>query len=176
MGIPERVASALHASDLTMNLGRACPPDVLVAMGYVGRRNRVGVAMVREQLSVGEVGRIAREEVASYCLRSVIPYCDEEKPAEWWHAFCTSVVAHWLSPTCPSCEGRKYLVTPGTPHLSTHTCHQCNGTGEKKPPRIKRESMGRDPWNEYWRGALKHLDSRESAAIEQIKHVLTRHR
>ena len=33
-----------------------------------------------------------------------------------------SVIAWWLDPKCPVCDGRKWVVAPGTSRLSNLTC------------------------------------------------------
>jgi hypothetical protein len=41
---------------------------------------------------------------------------------------------HWLSPTCPVCDGHGMRKVPDQPALSAKQCHACNGTGHRHRP------------------------------------------
>lgn len=41
-----------------------------------------------------------------------------------------SVLYWWLSPVCPTCEGRKFKVAPGTGRTSSKVCPPCNARGQ----------------------------------------------
>lgn len=76
----------------------------LLAIGLKSR------ATVREQLAPWAAGRgIASEVVAEALL-------------------------HWLSPTCPHCDGHGLRKVPNSPALSARQCSKCQGTGNKPAP------------------------------------------
>jgi hypothetical protein len=39
------------------------------------------------------------------------------------------VIPFWLDDTCHECDGRGYMVVPGTPMLSDKACKACSGRG-----------------------------------------------
>lgn len=41
---------------------------------------------------------------------------------------------HWLSPTCPVCDGHGLRKLPDAPTLGAKQCHACNGTGQMPRP------------------------------------------
>jgi hypothetical protein len=44
------------------------------------------------------------------------------------------VLYYWLNPVCPACDGRKFVVIPDTPALSSKQCHHCEGHGTWPKP------------------------------------------
>lgn len=47
---------------------------------------------------------------------------------------CCAVLLHWLKPSCPICNGRKFQLKPWTDELSGNVCGGCAGTGQVSPP------------------------------------------
>lgn len=45
-----------------------------------------------------------------------------------------AILAFWLDPTCPTCEGRRWQLVPGTARHSGKACETCHGTGEQNLP------------------------------------------
>jgi hypothetical protein len=45
-----------------------------------------------------------------------------------------AIVSWWLDPTCPTCDGQKWELIPGTGRQSNKTCKFCHGSGEAYLP------------------------------------------
>jgi hypothetical protein len=45
-----------------------------------------------------------------------------------------AALAHWLNPTCMTCDGHGLRRVPDQPSLSARQCHKCNGTGHNPAP------------------------------------------
>lgn len=65
----------------------------------------------------------------------------EEVEDGWWdEVFFTRqdkiahVIAWWLDATCRTCDGQKWKMIPGTPHLSNRLCEDCHGAGKAVLP------------------------------------------
>ena len=56
------------------------------------------------------------------------------KGVENAHAKVLAVLAWWLDHTCPTCNGTKREMMPGTNRLSDRACRTCRGSGERPLP------------------------------------------
>lgn len=45
-----------------------------------------------------------------------------------------AALLHWLSPTCPLCDGHGLRKVPDQPALSARQCHKCHGSGHLPHP------------------------------------------
>jgi hypothetical protein len=77
------------------------------------------------------------------CLKSLPAARDGLTEAAWLKGVdnargkVLSVLAWWLDPVCPVCNGRRYKTMPGTARLSNRICpvdSGCGGTGERVLP------------------------------------------
>jgi len=169
----ERCATAVRTTDLGMHLEHGCAADVITAMGWAARKNPLGVALLRAQHEGESLEvQIALQEAVSVAWK-LCQAGEHSADAAWWIRFARAAVAHWQSPACPHCHGRRFDVIQGTPALSATPCRACKGSGARKPPRIGAMRMDRDTGAVLWAEVQDHLATRQSIAERRIRRSLT---
>lgn len=135
----ERISTAMSSDDLTLR-EHGCDLNVIIAMGFVGQSSgRMASALLRlafddDLTAVKEARTLVIKEAKAFNARwRIAAFRDLVRVAD-------TAIAYYLWPTCPKCEGRKYQLVPGTPHLSDRECTKCHGTGRRPlPPMHRRE-------------------------------------
>lgn len=131
MTIRARMATARQSSNLADQPDKITDVAVLAAAGMVATGEAVGMSLLRLRDSLDHrewpfcLSAVAAR--VRHSLRDV-----KDKPSEReQHDLAERILRAWLSPVCPSCEGRRYQTVPGTPYLSDIACAPCLGTGTR---------------------------------------------
>lgn len=140
----ERLLSAFHSSDLSLETDKRKDADHLIALGVAGqRRGRVSSDLMRLTMAGSRSDyRAARESVVALTLRLGgqrgwrISVDNMRKIGE-------IALAHYTFPVCPHCYGRGRDTPEGSPYLSGNICKPCNGSG-KRPVQKKFNGEIRD--------------------------------
>ena len=169
--IGERVAHALHSGNLAMKNTGIGDADVLVAMGWIGRKSPLGAAMLRAQLSGEQFDTAVAESIAYERLQRHRAMC--RKGDDYWRKVAATAVKHWRNPACGHCDGLKYELIPGSPTLSATPCRHCDGTGIARYPKVAGESLGKAPWRNIINGVITYLEQQQQHAETLIRKVLT---
>jgi hypothetical protein len=82
------------------------------------------------------------------------------------------ILAWWLDPKCPACEGRGKERIAGTPSLSLKPCKVCKGTAERRIP----HEQGVDRSMMESKRMLKHIDVCVKTAQTNLKQRLQAYR
>lgn len=73
------------------------------------------------------------------------------------HEIGAAALQHWLSPTCPHCQGHGLRKVPNQPALSAKQCNRCHGTGRRPAPKDSGRVLGHlDYCVGVARGSLKN--------------------
>jgi hypothetical protein len=141
-------------------------PDVVAALGLaqaasgdIGARNARGLGLVAAGIGspaqISAIGaHLTRLQAAASQLSfaqaaaSISALVDRLNDSRRWGLSEAQVerIAHnalllHLNPVCPACEGRKFELIPGTPHVGERRCNFCHGTGQRPYPRRHGEKV-----------------------------------
>lgn len=152
-GIHERLSAAFQSSDLSLSANKRRDADHLIALGLAGREslNKAAAgALTRLALSASQADyRRAQEACWSIAKRLSMKH--------HWRLSVESLgrigdlaLAHHVFPTCPHCNGLKFVKHESSPHLSGAPCKPCGGSG-KRPIQNK--------WRDYIRDVISVLDN-----------------
>lgn len=169
--VAERVAHAASTGNLKMELTKGCDADVITAMGWVGRQNPLGAALLREGVTPGTVRTAVLE--AERFAEKVFQRWKLGRGSGFRSRFAREAVKYWQSPVCHECNGVKYQVVQGTPMLSGLACKGCKGTGYRRYPKIGNVKCDSDPWKARFSEVIQHLQAQADWAELMVKKALT---
>jgi hypothetical protein len=173
MRVAERVAHALHSGGLRVVADKNGDADVIAAMGWVGRKNPLGAAMLRASVSGEQQETAVADAVAlRYCQRMRDRW-HLGKAEGFWLRFAATAVKLWRAPHCTQCDGLKFQPIAGTPTLSATACPHCKGTGMAQYPRLAGESLGRTPWRDRMSEVITYLETQQQDAENSMRKYLT---
>lgn len=154
--IEERYATATTTSHLIVDSdNHSC--DVLVAAGMAGQKNELALAM----WSLAHMpSRSRMMELREQIRRRVKGYMDRRGMKGKHDRIADAVLAWWMKPACPDCDGLGYEKYPNAPALSDVPCSSCGGTG-------KRQLKSDCPEAARWMAA--ELESLAAKATDSIK-------
>ena len=134
VGIHERLAAAFHSRDLSLSANKRRDVDHLIALGLAGRDspNRAAAgALTRLQLSASQSDyKRARVACGSIAKRLALKN-NWSLSAQNLTQVGDLALAHHVFPTCPHCNGLKYVKHETSSHLSGVLCKFCCGTGKR---------------------------------------------
>ena len=127
MGMAERITHAQLSGNLSeaKTADELADVDVIRALGMIAANNPLGSAIWR--VKYAQV-----ESLLPYVVESLIELAVRLGIAETFDEAREAlgrVIPYWLDDTCHECEGRGYMVVPGTPMLSDKACRACSGRG-----------------------------------------------
>lgn len=165
--IAERVGTALSSGDLRQKPG-PCHLDKIAALGVVGINERLADAVFRLKYSndhrsyhdaLDGVFRLSRALDARQRWRL--------KRRRLWR-MSRAVLDYWYADICRACNGVRYEVIHGSPHLSDRACGGCHGTGKNPMPWLHKrrprrpEGKGSSPAKlKRWRDKCRLLEDSE---------------
>lgn len=127
-----RVESAVTATACGNLTWEKWPYDVATALGFAGRRNPLGFAMVRY---LDSPGRFTAQEVVLHLSTCVVKRGVAGQAA---NEVAWLALEFWLDHRCPKCSGRGVLPTG-------QRCTACGGTGQRtfdEKPDLVRDAIG----------------------------------
>lgn len=143
--LEERYGRAVTSHNLRQDPNSVAPVDLLTAAGLVGRRHALGLSLWR----LAVVNDVAEFEAAVRGLAKLAMDVRRRQPRIWpgmglgnAEEVAREVLLCWWRRTCPRCEGRGYMVIPGTPTLSDVPCPSCGGGGDVDVPRHLARTLG----------------------------------
>lgn len=129
--ILERLSVAFNARSLSPG-GKL---DCVIAVGMAAVRLDSGASalihlalgrdLVSSREALATAIRITRNMGVKHSWRLRLPEVE---------SVAATALRFYACPICPGCLGRKFLVIPGTPSLSTRMCPKCRGTGLRPYP------------------------------------------
>ena len=128
MGMAERITHAQLSGNLSeaKTADELADVDVIRALGMIAANNPLGSAIWRVKYAQVET-------LLPYVVESLselaVRYGKAENIAEARESLAR-VIPFWLDDTCHECDGRGYMVVPGTPMLSDKACKACDGRGK----------------------------------------------
>lgn len=126
--IEERYATASTTSHLIVDSEhREC--DVLVAAGMTGQKHRLALALwgFAHMPSPSRMRALHAEIECSVNKR-----IDSKGPKGNASKVSDDVLAWWVKPACPACDGLKWEKYSNAPVLSEVPCSACGGTGKRQ--------------------------------------------
>lgn len=127
--VAERLAAARHSRDLRVDERRCGDVDYLAASGMASRSLGVGGSLIHLQAGAGPVAMSAAADSVKRLVRSMDARKGWRLKGEAVDRVAQLSLLHHIAPACPTCNGRKYVETPGTGRLSSCECGHCHGTG-----------------------------------------------
>lgn len=127
MGMAERITHAQLSGNLSeaKTADELADVDVIRALGMIAATNPLGSAIWR--VKYAQV-----ESLLPYVVEALIELAVRLGIAETFDEAREAlgrVIPYWLDDTCHECDGRGYMVVPGTPMLSDKACKACTGRG-----------------------------------------------
>ncbi|WOB06524.1 hypothetical protein [Piscinibacter gummiphilus] len=162
-GARERLVGAFQSSDLSIDERTRGDADYLIALGLAGQSNpRVSGSLLRITID----GRQADYKAARKGTVELTKRLNAERNWRLSGPSCQAVgelaLAHHIFPVCPACDGRKFQLVPGTPHLSATPCQPCGGTGER---RIQRKH------HNHIRDVIEMLSQIDGSTVGTVKRL-----
>lgn len=161
-GVRERLMEAFSADDLSIDTRRRTDADYLIALGLAGQQPGRSAAMLRLQAG-GDAGQVREAR------RAVLALVWKLNTKHNWRLSAVNIervalaaLTHHINPTCPACDGRRYELVPGTPHLSATPCARCAGTGIR-PIQRKHHDCIRDTLER-----LRQIDAVTTGAVRKL--------
>lgn len=138
----ERLSTAVHTSDLTVDAEHRTDADYVIALGIAcSRHSAVASPLMHLHLSGTNTNLRA-------AYNSVLSLAKRLNAKKGWRlngraldTVAMQSLSHHVSPTCPHCHGRKFEVLEGTPTLSAEACKRCHGTGRRPVQKKHREQI-----------------------------------
>lgn len=138
----ERLSTAVHTSDLTVDPEHRTDADYVIALGIASSRH----AKAASHLMRLHLDGTNTSLKAAY--NSVLALTKRLNGKRNWrlngrslHTVALQSLSHHVSPTCPHCQGRKFEVLEGSPTLSTEACKHCHGTGRRPIQKKHRDQI-----------------------------------
>jgi hypothetical protein len=161
--VAERVGNALASGDLRQKPG-PCPLDKVGALGMVGISERLADAVFR--LKYSNQHKSYEEALQGvYGLTRSLDVRQRWRLRRWrLHSMARTVLDYWLADICRTCNGVKFQVVTGSPHLSDRACRTCHGTGKMPMPWLRRppeKPKGRRATHQRvkdWRDACRKIE------------------
>jgi hypothetical protein len=122
MSVHERLALASTTANLGDSPLRVTDSDVLKASGAAGQRHALGIALIRLTHN-HDMSQLA------YCVAALAAELRQRRDTEDAIMVAARVLLHLCDDRCRACQGRRFEVIEGTPHLSDRECFACAGTG-----------------------------------------------
>jgi hypothetical protein len=171
--LAEIVGRALLSGDLRQK-EHSCDLDKVGALGLVGVTERLADAVFRLKYA-GQPSAYDEALYGVYVIARSLASRNRWKVRRWrlWR-MARSVLDYWLSDLCRACNGVRYLVIPGSPHLSDRPCPECKATGKRAMPwlrKLPRRPDGKRATPERiarWRHLCNELQKR----AERHRHLL----
>lgn len=141
-GVFERLSTAVHTSDLTVDPDHRRDADFVIALGLAGSRHAKAAShLMRLHLD----GTHTSLKAAYHSVLALAKRLNAKKAwrlnGKALHAVALQSLSHHVSPTCTHCHGRKFEVLEGSPTLSTEACKHCHGTGRRPIQKRHREQI-----------------------------------
>ena len=135
MAILDMVAGAETSSDLR-HKEHQCAIDIVGAVGMAAIQNSEHLAIWRVKY-LNDIADIpaAKRIFILWARRSMMR---RDVDASGASRLGTQTLTAWINDVCQTCNGLKFMITEGTPILSTKVCQKCQGTG-KNP--VKADSV-----------------------------------
>ena len=138
----ERLSTAVHTSDLTVDAEHRTDADYIIALGVAcSRHSAVASPLMHLHLSGTNTNLRA-------AYNSVLSLAKRLNAKKGWRlngraldTVALQSLSHHVSPTCPHCHGRKFEVLEGTPTLSAEACKRCHGTGRRPVQKKHRDQI-----------------------------------
>lgn len=138
----ERLSTAVHTSDLTVDPDHRSDADYIIALGVAGsRHSAVASPLMHLHLSGTNTNLKA-------AYNSVLALAKRLNAKKNWRLNGTALQAvalhslsHHVVPICPHCHGRKFEVCDGAPTLSAEACKHCHGTGRRPIQKKHRDQI-----------------------------------
>lgn len=131
----EKYASATTTSNLTLELGRLCDADSLLAAGIASSkdpRKALALSIYRAAVTGDHAGmNQITETLADWLAGNGARNRDKPLSRPARKEIAASVLKYLFNSTCQSCNGLGYIKVEGAPVLSDHVCGICLGTGKK---------------------------------------------
>lgn len=138
----ERLSTAVHTSDLTVDPDHRSDADYIIALGVAGARHSAVAAPLMHLHLSGSHSNLR----AAY--NSVLALTKRLNAKKNWrlngralHTVALHSLSHHVAPICPHCQGRKFEVLEGSPTLSTEACKHCHGTGRRPIQKKHRDQI-----------------------------------
>ena len=127
-GLIERLSVAMTSSHLAMKDGR-CDLDFVIALGMAAQERPEISHILHLHLAATPESYRQAERSAVAITRRLDARRNWRMPSKTILWVAKKALKHYICPVCPSCAGRRFETTPGTPMLSDRVCEHCRGTG-----------------------------------------------
>lgn len=161
----ERVASAVHSSDLSHRRGLS-DVDFIHGLGMAGQRARQGTALLDLHMTLSREDAVEAMKVSQEIVREVAKRRGWPMTPMKARKVAGEALALYLRPACAPCKGRGMLNMdmdkPGSYHPKP--CPACGGSGKRPVPLQNRREIT---------AALYVMEGRMRAALERVRRAMS---
>lgn len=126
----EKLSHAMVSSNLKSSRDGIGDAEMLAALGMASRKADPGASSALRLSLTHDVGSF--NAVSEHAMQ----YAHRQNDKHGWkmhsdalRAAVSFAITCYLTPTCPTCHGRRYEKIHGSPSLSHRPCNECKGSG-----------------------------------------------